>query len=218
MSRHRRSQPDGYDENFAADLSGATPSLAGRAAGLPGDPASPRFPPDDWALLTHLPAQVVIAAISIQPDAAGRTVVEGLAGIEAIAGGRAFDSDLVRAVVAAIFAEPDEPYADAGSDAGDPQAGGQRAGGPVAGGSVAHRFVDRGESVVDLLVSCRAATAVLAQADPADSAAYRQWLQSIAARVCEAARSGNAPGAGGWRYSAADRRLLADLGAALSLT
>jgi hypothetical protein len=33
---------------------------------------------------------------------------------------------------------------------------------------------------------------VLARADPADSAAYRQWIQSIAARVCAAGRP--APG------------------------
>jgi hypothetical protein len=208
MSRHRRSQPDGYDENLGADLSGAAPSVAGRPAGPPGDLVSPAFPPDEWALLTHLPAQVVIAAISVESDASGRTVVEGLAGIEAIAGGRAFDSDLVRAVVTAIFAEPDE--ADVG--AAPP------AGGPVAGGSVAHRFADRSGSVADLLAKCRSATAVLARADPADSAAYRQWLQSIAAKVCEAARSGSVLGAGGERFSDAGRRLLADLGAALSLT
>jgi predicted transcriptional regulator len=36
-------------------------------------------------------------------------VAEGLAGLDAIAAGRAFDSDLVRAVVAAIYAENEGP-------------------------------------------------------------------------------------------------------------
>jgi hypothetical protein len=177
MSRHRRSQPR-------------------HPAGPLGDLVGPGFPPDEWALLTHLPAQVVIAAIAVvavEPGSSGRTVLEGLAGIEAIAGGRAFDSDLVRAVVAAIFAEPD--------DAG-----------------VARTFAGRSRGVAEVLANCRSATAVLAKADPADSAAYRQWLQSIAARVCETAYSGSVQAAGGQRYGAAGRRLLSDLGATLSLT
>jgi hypothetical protein len=178
MSRRRRSQP----------------AALGAAAG----PGFPGFPADEWALLTHLPAQVVIAAISVGSDGSGRTVVAGLAGIEAIAGGRAFDSDLVRAVVATIFAEPDAESAPPGAQ-------------PVARG-----FAGRTPGVADVLAACRSATAVLAKADPADSAAYRQWLQSIAARACEAARSGGGPAAaGGERYRAAGRRLLGDLGAAL---
>jgi hypothetical protein len=56
-----------------------------------------------------------------------------------------------------------------------------------------------------------------ARADPADSAAYRQWLQSIAARVCGASRSGGVLGLGRERFSAAERRFLADLGGALGL-
>jgi hypothetical protein len=166
-----------------------------------GDLVSPGFPPEEWALLTHLPAQVVIAAIAVEPGSSGRPVVAGLAGIEAIAGGRAFDSDLVRAVVAAIFAEPDDAE-----------------GGPPSAGPVARRFADGSRDLAEVLANCRSATAVLAKADPADSAAYRQWLQSIAARVCEAACSGSVQAAGGERYGAAGRRLLRDLGTALALT
>ena len=83
----------------------------------------------------------------------------GLAGLDAVAAGRASDSDLVRAVVAAIYARHD----------GAPQP--------------AERLTD----LVDLLAACRAASRVLRRrADPADSAAYRQWVQSVAARVCRA--------------------------------
>ena len=84
---------------------------------------------------------------------------EGLAGLAAVAAGRSFDSDLVRAVATAIYARHD----------GEPPVG-------VAGRA------DQG----DLLGACRAAARVLARrADPADSAAYRQWVQSVAAGVPE---------------------------------
>jgi hypothetical protein len=200
MSRHGRSQPDRYDRNSAADSTGAAPSVARSRAGHPADVVSLAFPPDEWALLTHLPAQVVVAATSTGAEAGRRTVMEGLAGIEAIAGGRAFDSDLVRAVVAAIFAEPDQAER-----------------GPAAG-----KAADRPPGLADVLANCRWATAVLAaRADPADSASYRQWLQSIAARVCEAARSGSVAGLGERLTDAdeaeAERLLIDDLGAALSL-
>jgi hypothetical protein len=199
MSRHRRSQPDRYDENRAAALPGAAPSLPRHRAGHSGHSGQLvgfGFPPAEWDLLTHLPAQVVIAAISAEVDTARHTVVEGLAGIEAIAGGRAFDSELVRAVVAAIFAEPDEVD------------------GPPAAGPVRQEFADRSRGIVDVLTTCRSATALLAaRADPADSAAYRQWLQSIAARVCAAAH----PVAGGEWFDNAGRRFVDDLGTALSL-
>ncbi|MEU4716542.1 hypothetical protein AB0F73_23215, partial [Micromonospora purpureochromogenes] len=94
--------------------------------------------------------------------------------------GRASDSDLVRAVVTAIYARHD--------------------GAPTQ--------TDRLTDMVDLLAACRAAVRVLGRrADPADSAAYRQWVESVAARVC---RAGDPPGP-------ADRRLLDRLGGALGL-
>src|SRR2546421_6194986 len=63
---------------------------------------------DEWELLVKLPGRVVVAATSAEADTARRTVVEGLAGIDAIAAGRASASRLVRDVVAAIYAENDE--------------------------------------------------------------------------------------------------------------
>jgi hypothetical protein len=196
------------------------------------DLASLNFLPDEWELLTSLPAQVVIAATSVADGKfsvhdrgareltarvhdARQTVAEGLAGLDAIAAGRAFDSDLVRAVVAAIYAENDGRSAGSGRshlaafDGVDPvrQA---RAATPAA---QAHR------RPAGVLASCRSVTAVLStRADPADSAAYRQWLQSIAARVCEAASSGGLLGLGGDLLSDAEREFLDELGSALGLT
>ncbi|MEU7779795.1 hypothetical protein ACX27O_04555 [Micromonospora sp. SD19] len=143
----------------------------------------------EWDLLTGLPGRVLVAAAAPGPGRIERGVAAGLAGLDAVAAGRASDSDLVRAVVAAIYARHD----------GTPQP--------------AERLTD----LVDLLAACRAAGRVLRRrADPADSAAYRQWVQSVAARVCRAV-----PGTGGRRVdpppSPADRRFLDRLGAALDL-
>ncbi|SDY04812.1 hypothetical protein SAMN05444365_101492 [Micromonospora pattaloongensis] len=152
------------------------------------------FSAPEWELLVRLPGRVIVSATSLELDRPGRTVAEGIAGVAAIAAGRAFDSDLVRAVVAAIYAESD----------GDGPTG--AAGVPTDGRA-------------DLLASCREAARVLARrADPADSAAYRQWVQSIAARGFAAGRSGPLSSVGGARAGAAQRQFLNELGAALELT
>jgi hypothetical protein len=150
------------------------------------------FTPDEWDQLTRLPARVMIAATSAEPDSDRRTVAEGLAGIDAIAAGTVSDSDLVRAAVAAIYAEadPDPPSAE--------------------------QFRDRHAGITEVLVNCRAASLVLAKrADPADAAAFRQWLLNIAARVCGAARTGGVFGIGGSHVSEAETTFLADLNRAL---
>lgn len=199
MSSHGGRQPD---EDPAAGGTGAAPSGASDHASLPGEPVSLRFLPEEWDRLTRLPAQVMFAAASAEPDTPRRTVVEGLAGVDAIAGGRAFDSDLVRAVVAAIYPEP-----------------GEGGGEPEAAGPIAVEFADRARGIAGVLAGCRSAAAILAaRADPADSTAYRQWLWSIAAQVCQAARSGGVLRVGGERLSDAERHFLDDLGTALGLT
>ena len=137
------------------------------------------FTAREWGLLVRLPGRVIVAAT--RAGSPGRTVRDGLAGLEAMAAGRVFDSDLVRAVVAAVYAER------------------------LADGTHHPRR--------DLLDECRDARRILAdRADPADSAAYRQWLQSIAARVCT---GGHGPAAG--QLGPGDRRFLADLGHALGM-
>ncbi|GAA1887185.1 hypothetical protein [Asanoa iriomotensis] len=137
------------------------------------------FTAREWELLVRLPGRVIVAAT--QAGSPGRTVRDGLAGLEAMAAGRAFDSDLVRAVVAAVYTER------------------------LPSGT------DRPRR--DLLDDCRDALRVLGdRADPADSAAYRQWLQSIAARVCT---GGRGPAVG--QLGPGDRRFLADLGHALGM-
>jgi len=153
------------------------PPAAGRRA---APPTIAVYSPAEWDLLTDLPGRVLVAAASAGPGRPPRGVAAGLAGLDAVAAGRGFDSDLVRAVVSAIYARHD-------------------------GAAERH---DRLTDMVDLLAACRATVRVLRRrADPADSAAYRQWVESVAARVC---RVGDGAGP-------ADRRFLDRLGGALDL-
>jgi hypothetical protein len=146
------------------------------------------FDPDEWKLLVKLPGRVVVAATSAQADPPWRTVAEGLAGLDAIAAGRASASRLVRDVVAAIYAETEDD--------------------PLAAGKVRER-------TSDVLAGCRSAARVLAErACREDFDAYRHWLEAIAARVCRVARTGGVLGVGGQLVSPTERGFLADLGAA----
>ncbi|WP_435122656.1 hypothetical protein [Micromonospora tulbaghiae] len=158
-------------------VAGEPPSAGRRAAPL----TTAAYSAAEWDLLTDLPGRVLVAAASPGPGRPPRGVAAGLAGLDAVAAGRAFDSDLVRAVVAAIYARHD------GATERD------------------ERLTD----LVDLLAAARAAVRVLhRRADPADSAAYRQWVESVAARVCRAGRTTPSP---------ADTRFLDRLGGALDL-
>ncbi|MEV4630765.1 hypothetical protein AB0J90_31325 [Micromonospora sp. NPDC049523] len=161
------------------------------AAGQPtGRAPTMAYSTDEWKLLIRLPGRVLVAATSPRPASPRHAVLEGLAGLEGIAAGRAFDSDLVRAVVAAIYAEPDDTPLYAGVRPAPP---------PVHTSSPVHppalvtepnavQRADRHDRLAGLLVSCQAAVELLGdRADPADSAAYRQWVQSVAARVRQAA-------------------------------
>jgi hypothetical protein len=150
------------------------------------------FSREEWELLVKLPGRVVVAATSAQADSARRTVAEGLAGIDAIAAGRASASRLVRDVVAAIYAETED----------DDQ-------------PVAEEFHDRPAGIADVLGACRAAGRLLvARTGREDSDAYRHWLEAIAARVCQAARTGGLLGLGVPLVSPAERQFLAELAGA----
>ncbi|MEU1607498.1 hypothetical protein [Micromonospora matsumotoense] len=156
-------------------LAGEPPSAGRRAAPL----TTAAYSAAEWGLLTTLPGRVLVAAASAGPGRPARDVAAGLVGLDAVAAGRASDSDLVRAVVAAIYARHDNAAA------------------PTGGLG----------NLVDLPPACRAAVRVLRRrADPADSAAYRQWVESVAVRVCRSA----APDPAG-------RRFLDRLGGALDL-
>lgn len=169
---------------------------------MPSQPTSGQatglvFRSGEWELLTRLPARVMIAATSAEADSARRTVAEGLAGLDAIAAGRSSPSQLVRAVVATIYAESTGP-------------------GVAEDLPVAEEFTDRAAGLAGVVADCRAASTLLADRAPApDAEAYRQWLLEIAHTVCRTARTGGVLGLGGNRVSDAERRFLADLTRAL---
>ncbi|GAB3797661.1 hypothetical protein [Micromonospora zhanjiangensis] len=164
----------------------AEPSPSARRSGAL---TAATWSPPQWRLLVRLPGRVIVATTSVAPGDPGRTVIEGLAGLDGIAAGRANDCDLVRSVVAAIYAESDDGWVPAGDD-------------------------DPTTRRTEVLVACRSATRILAgRVDPADSAAYRQWVQTVAARVCRAAGDGPDPDGTG----AEQRRFLRELGRALRL-
>ncbi len=147
----------------------------------------------EWNLLVKLPGRVVVAATSAQADPTRRTVAEGLAGIDAIAAGRASASRLVRDIVAAIYDEPDDDR------------------------PAAEQFAHRAAGIAGVLEACRFAAQLLAErAGRVDADAYRHWLVAIATRVCHAARTGGVLGLAGAAVSPAERRFLAELEAALS--
>ena len=145
----------------------------------------------EWKLLVTLPGRVVIAATSTQADPARRTFVEGLAGLDAIAAGRASASPLVRDVVSAVYHEPDDR-------------------------PVAEELHEGAAGTAEVLAACRAAGRVLAtRVDRANADGYRHWLLAIATRVCHAARTGGVLGVGGAALRPAERRFLDELAAAL---
>lgn len=123
------------------------------------------FSPMEWDLLVGLPGRVLIAATTVAPDRSRYGVPEGLAGIEAIAAGRASASRLVSDIVAVIFAEQ--------LGEGDPW-----------------EFADPRSGIANVLVECRTAAHTLEhRVSGTDAAAYRAWLIDIATAVCAGAPS-----------------------------
>ncbi|WP_018586621.1 hypothetical protein [Salinispora arenicola] len=165
------------------------------ATGRPAvPPTTVTYSAAEWDLLSSLPGWTIVAAARQVPGLPAREVAAGLAGLDAVAAGRAFDSDLIRAVVATIYARHDSSANHRRRD-----------------GAASVRNEERADAA-ELLAAVRTAVRVLdRRADPADSAAYRQWVQSVAARVC---RAGLGEDAGAVPR---DHRFLARLGGALGL-
>ena len=158
----------------------------------PSAHAGSAFTSSEWDLLVRLPGQLVVAVTSAEADIPARTVAQALAGIDAIAAGLDSPNLLIRCVVGAIYAER-----------GD-------------GVPVAEEFADRTASLALVVTASRSAGGVLAHRCGAiDQRAYRDWLTTIATRVCEAARSNGLTSSTGVRLSLVDSQFLAEMSAAL---
>ena len=153
-------------------------------------PTGLAFDRDEWELIVTLPRRVLIAAVAAAP-ADGQAAAEGIAGIEAIASGLASPSPLVREVVASIYAESHADFED------DPV-------GPADA------------TMVQTLAACRYAGEILGQrTSPEDAAAYRTWIQHIAAVVTGVAQGAAGEVAAPGRVGLADNRFLYALGGVL---
>ncbi|MEU8375154.1 hypothetical protein AB0C22_18780 [Micromonospora sp. NPDC048894] len=162
-------------------LAGEPPSAGRRAAPL----TTAAYSAVEWDLLTTLPGRVLVAAASPGPGRPARDVAAGLVGLDAVAAGRASDSDLVRAVAAAIYARHDGATAPTGSATAPTGSATAPTGSATAPTDSAAALAGGLADPAELPQVCRAAVRVLRRrADPADSAAYRQWVESVAVRVC----------------------------------
>jgi len=124
-----------------------------------------RYTRAEWDLLVHLPGRMVAAATSDETASAGQSVIEALAGLNAIAAGRSSPNALVRQVVGTIYAELDFDSPSSG-DLG---------------------VADEMTGFAPILAACRQAAAILADhGSEADRLAYEKWLESIAIVVCDA--------------------------------
>jgi len=148
-----------------------------------------RYTQAEWDLLVHLPGRMVAAATSDETASAGQSVIETLAGLNAIAAGRGSPNALVRQVVGTIYAELDfdsPPSRDVGA-------------------------ADEMTRFAAILAACRQAAAILAaHGSEADRLAYEKWLESIAIVVCDALPMTGDLGSTTTR-TATERYLLAEL-------
>jgi hypothetical protein len=148
-----------------------------------------RYTRAEWDLLVRLPGRMVAAATSDETAGARQSVIEALAGLNAIAAGRGSPNALVRQVVGTIYAEVDLD-------------------------SPSTRDVDTADGTArfaPILAACRQAAAILADhGNEADRLAYETWLESIAIGVCDASPMTGDVGATMMRV-ATERYLLAEL-------
>jgi hypothetical protein len=141
------------------------------------------FGTDEWNLLVQLPRLVVAAASCAQHDLAYRTNHEIEAGFVASANGRQSDNAFVTAVAVEAMRVFDDRSVIAGIDFGNR--------------STAITTVLERVAIVNRLLT--------ANADPADTSAYRRWLVDITDVVIRAARSGDILGFGGQLVTTSER-------------
>jgi hypothetical protein len=141
------------------------------------------FASDEWHLLVQLPRLVVAAASCAQHDLPYRTNHEIEAGFVASANGRQSGNAFVTEVAVEAMRVFDDRSVIAGID-----------------------FGNRSAAITVVLERVAAVNRLLtANADPADTIAYRRWLVDITDVVIRAARSGDILGFGGQLVTPSER-------------
>ncbi|HEX8630195.1 MAG TPA: hypothetical protein VF755_18715 [Catenuloplanes sp.] len=155
------------------------------------------FTDGQWSLLVGLPQAVLTAASAAESDGARRTMAEGAAGLDAIAGGREAASALVAEIARELVLR-----------VGDPEQGEEL---PVISPS------DPAAYIADVLNRAREASQLLAaRVDDGDAGAYRHWLVKIADQVVSASSSGGVLGLGGDQVTEDERRFRDELARVLT--
>jgi hypothetical protein len=163
------------------------------------------FNDHEWSLLVGLPQSVLSAASAVETDSGRRTLVEGEAGLGAIADGRLSGNPLVEAIAGELVDRL----------GGDPELG-EEPPVVVAPSDPAHYVAETLERAraAKALLSSRASDAS-SMVDEGDAGAYRHWLVTIAETVVEAAPTGGLLGIGGDHVSEAEQTFVHRLTLAL---
>jgi len=156
------------------------------------------FTPEEWTKVLESVAVTGMAVTAAEPSGLWGMLKEAFAGGAALAAAKAdpHANELVKAVIA-DFETPE--------------------GRAAVQEALKRRF--EGAEAVDVvpraLATLRQASAILDAKAPADAAAFKAWLNAIAANVAEASKEGGFLGFGGVQVSEAEKATLAEIATAL---
>lgn len=155
------------------------------------------FTPDEWKILSQAPAMAGLVVVAASPSGPLGVIQESMAVGKILADTKthAASSELVNALVA---------------DLATPE------------GRQAMQLTElRGKSPeqikIHALDACTKAAMLLDQKAPAESPAFKRWLQTIGQKVAEAAKEGGFLGIGGTPVSEQEKTALSDLNKSLGI-
>ena len=155
------------------------------------------FTPDEWKVLSQAPTMAGLVVVAASPSGPLGVIQESIAVGKILADAKAqtSSSELLNALVADL-ATPE------GRQTLQPS-------------ELRGKSPDQIKSYA--LDACRKAAALLDQKAPADSPAFKRWLQTIGQKVSEAAREGGFLGFGGTQVSEQETTALTDLRKSLGI-
>ena len=156
------------------------------------------FTPEEWTKVLESVAVTGMAVTATEPSGLWGMLKEAFAGGAALAAAKAdpHANELVKAVIA-DFETPE--------------------GRAAVQEALKRRFegAEAADVVPRALATLRQASAILDAKAPADAAAFKAWLNAIAANVAEASKEGGFLGFGGVQVSEAEKATLAEIATAL---
>lgn len=155
------------------------------------------FTPDEWKVLSQAPTMAGLVVVAASPSGPLGVIQESIAVGKILADAKAqtSSSELLNALVADLATPEGRQTLQASELRG--------------------KSPDQIKSYA--LDACRKAAALLDQKAPADSPAFKRWLQTIGQKVSEAAREGGFLGFGGTQVSEQETTALTDLRKSLGI-